>query len=97
MSGGQKIVTYISNGSSIKTTKKCENWKGVHFLLLPLGVNFINVKHAHFSYKHLFSSYVLTLNKFLYEKFARLTLMKLPLGCLFFSSSSYLYEDEDDR
>jgi hypothetical protein len=41
------------------------------------GVNFINVKRAHFSYERLFSSYVLALNELSYEKFARLTLMKL--------------------
>jgi hypothetical protein len=41
------------------------------------GVNFINVKCAHFLYELLFSSYVLALNKLLYEKFACLTLMKL--------------------
>ncbi len=41
------------------------------------GVNFINVKRVHFSYERLFSSYILALNKLSYEKFARLTLMKL--------------------
>jgi hypothetical protein len=44
------------------------------------GVNFINVKRAHFSYERLFSSYVLALNELSYEKFARLTLMKLTAG-----------------
>jgi len=56
-----------------------------HYLYIPFGekmmsspaVNFINVNRACFSYEHLFSSYVLALNKFLYEKFARLTMMKL--------------------
>ncbi len=41
------------------------------------GVNFINVKRAHFSYERQFSSYVLALNELSYEKRARLTLMKL--------------------
>jgi len=41
------------------------------------GVNFISVKRAHFSYERLFSLYVLALNELSYEKFARLTLMKL--------------------
>ncbi len=45
-----------------------------------LGVNFINVKRANFSYEHRFSSYVLALSKNLYKKFARLTLMKLTEG-----------------
>jgi len=36
----------------------------------PLGVNFINVKCTHVSYESLFSSYVLSLNKLSYEKFA---------------------------
>jgi len=44
------------------------------------GVNFINVKHAHFSYERLFSSYVLALKEFLHKKFTRLTLMKLTAG-----------------
>ena len=34
------------------------------------AVNFINVKRARFSYKRLFSSYVLALNKLSYKKFA---------------------------
>jgi len=41
------------------------------------GVNFINVLHTNFSYKRGFSSYVLTLSKNSYEKFACLMLMKL--------------------
>jgi len=44
------------------------------------GVNFSNVKRSHFSYERLFSSYVLALNELSYEKFARLTLMKLTAG-----------------
>jgi len=41
------------------------------------GVNFINVKRANFTYECRFSSYILALSKNSYEKFARLTLMKL--------------------
>ncbi len=44
------------------------------------GVNFINVKRAHFLYECLFSSYILALNELSYKKFARLTLMKLTAG-----------------
>jgi len=44
------------------------------------GVNFINIKCAHFLYERLFSSYVLALNKLSYKKIARLTLMKLTAG-----------------
>jgi len=47
------------------------------FGLLGSSVNFINVKRAHFLYERLFSSYVLALNELSYEKFVRLTLMKL--------------------
>ncbi len=36
--------------------------------LLPLGVNFINVFHAHFSYECLFSALKLALNKLSYVK-----------------------------
>jgi len=50
--------------------------------LIP-GVNVINVKRAHFLYKRLFSSYGLALNKLSYEKFTRLTLMKLTAGVFF--------------
>jgi len=46
-------------------------------IFLHPGVNFIDVKRAHFSYERLFSSYVLALNELSYKKFARLTLMKL--------------------
>ncbi len=45
-----------------------------------VGVNFINFKRTNFSYERRFSSYVLALSKNLYEKFARLTLMKLTAG-----------------
>ncbi len=51
-------------------------------MIVSVGVNFINVLHMNFSYereRH-FSSYVLALNKLLYEKFAHLTLMKLTTG-----------------
>jgi len=44
------------------------------------GLNSINVKRAHFSYERLFSSYILALKEFSYEKLARLTLMKLTAG-----------------
>jgi len=50
------------------------------FGLLGSSVNFINVKRAHFLYERLFSSYVLALNELSYEKFVRLTLMKLMAG-----------------
>ena len=40
-------------------------------------VNFINVKGANFTYESLFSSYILALNKHLYKKHVRKTLMKL--------------------
>jgi hypothetical protein len=46
---------------------------------MGLGVNSINIKLAHFLYERLFSGYVLALNKLSYEKFARLTLMKLTV------------------
>jgi hypothetical protein len=36
-----------------------------------LGVNFINVKRATFTYERLFSSYVLALNKLSYKKYAK--------------------------
>jgi len=49
-------------------------------LMKSEGVNFINIKCAHFLYERLFSSYVLALNKLLYKKFPRLTLMKLTEG-----------------
>jgi len=69
------------------TAKQCHNCN-TYFLVTfvttefasTVGVKFINVKRAHFSYKRLFSSYVLTLNKLSYKKFARLTLMKLTVG-----------------
>ena len=44
---------------------------------LTPAVNFINIKCANFTYKSLFSSYVLALNEFLYKKCAQITLMKL--------------------
>jgi len=50
------------------------------FQLRP-GVNFINVKHANFLYERrfgsFFSSYLYVEKRHLYEKFVRLTLMKL--------------------
>ncbi len=46
------------------------------------GVNFINIKLAHFSYERLFSSYVLALNELSYKKFVCLMLMKLTAGQL---------------
>jgi hypothetical protein len=49
-------------------------------IFLHLGVNFIDVKRAHFSYKRLFSSYILALNELSYKKFVGLTLMKLTEG-----------------
>jgi len=59
----------------------------VAFTLHPLWhvperpvANFINVKHAHFLYERLFSSYVLALIELLHEKFASLTLVKLTIG-----------------
>jgi len=72
------------------------------------GVNFINIKLAHFSYKLLFSSYILALNELSYEKFARLTLMKLTAGQLFngsmpiicqcscqlFQNGSWIFKDD---
>ncbi len=47
---------------------------------LTPGVNFINILHTNFLYKHCFSSYVLSLSKNSYEKFVRKTLMKLTAG-----------------
>jgi len=74
-----------------------------HIIITPnrnIGVNFINVLRTNFSYEPRFSSYVLALNKLLYKKFARLTLMKLTAGRKislyikakrqFFFSTSYL-------
>jgi len=50
-----------------------------------LGVNFINVKRTNFFYERrvsaAFSSYMYVEKRRLYEKFVRLTLMKLTLGC----------------
>jgi hypothetical protein len=48
--------------------------------LSKFGVNFINIIGTNFSYKRHFSSYVLALLKNLYEKRARITLMKLTIG-----------------
>ncbi len=46
-------------------------------------VNFINVLRENFMYESLFSRYVLALNKLLYEKHARKTLMKFtPNVCI---------------
>ncbi len=47
---------------------------------LTLGLNFINVKRANFTYESLFYGYVLALNEVLYKKHACKTLMKLTLG-----------------
>jgi hypothetical protein len=49
------------------------------------GVNFINVLRTNFLYEGNFSSYVLALSKNLYEKFARLTLMRLTEGVDFYN------------
>ena len=43
-------------------------------------VNFINIICTKFSYEHHFSSYFLALLKNLYEKRARIMLMKLKVG-----------------
>jgi len=43
-------------------------------------VNFINVKRTNFTYESIFSSYILALNKILYEEGARKMLMKLTPG-----------------
>jgi len=58
------------------------------------GVNFINVLRTHFSYEHLFSSYVLALNELSYEKFASLMLMKLTAGVNFINllCAHFLYK-----
>jgi len=52
-------------------------------LLYKPGVYFTNLKRADFTYKRLFSSYVLALNKLLYKKHAQKTLMKLSPGVYF--------------
>ncbi len=56
-----------------------------HFLR-QLGVNFMNIKRANFSYempfRQLFSSYMYVKKQRLYEKVVRLTLMKLTIGLL---------------
>ncbi len=44
-----------------------------------LGVNFINIKRTNFTYKCLFSSYVLALNELSCEKRVRKTLLKLTV------------------
>jgi len=53
----------------------------IKIIKIRSGVNFINVKRANFSYKcwfwQLFSSYMYVPKQRLYEKFVRLTLMKL--------------------
>jgi len=54
------------------------------YLNFRTGVNFINVKWANFSYEHCilaaFFSYMYVEKRCSYEKFARLTLMKLTPG-----------------
>jgi len=50
------------------------------------GVIFINILHTEISYERRFSSYVLALLKNLYEKRARITLMKLTTGVIFINS-----------
>ncbi len=57
--------------------------KAAHGTLIKLtpGVNFINVKRAHFLYKHLFSSYVLALNKLWYEKFVHKNIDEIDTWC----------------
>jgi len=62
-----------------------EPLKGCQFIINKKQpfVNFINVKHANFTYESLFSSYVLALNELSYKKRAHKMLMKLtPFGSL---------------
>jgi len=47
------------------------------FIGFTTGVNFINIIRTNFLYERRFSSYVLALLKNLYEKCARIMLMKL--------------------
>jgi len=71
---------------------KCgKNQQFLHFHIL--GVNFINVKRAHFLYESLFSSYVLALNELSYEKFARLRLMKLTVGGTFKNDEAAIFNE----
>jgi len=80
-------TTQLRNGPLILLLNSKKDWSSLILnpsILTPdpnhqLGVNFINVKHTNFLYKHRFSSYILALSKNLYEKFARLTLMKLTV------------------
>jgi len=74
-----KVLSQVSH-----VTK--DQYRRLHFFTKgrTSGVNFINVKLTNFLYKLRFSSYVLALSKNLYEKFARLTLMKLTAGLISF-------------
>jgi len=49
----------------------------------PPVVNFINVFRSNFSYKSLFSSYILALNKVLYEKCERTNVDEINTRCQF--------------
>ncbi len=55
------VRNFLNQSTSIQTTG----------IVYWPAVNFINNKRARFSYKRLFSSYVLALNKLSYEKFVR--------------------------
>jgi len=75
MTGRTQIGRAMSQIVSSKTrTFVLAGWGG------SLGVNFINVLRMIFSYKCRFSAYVLALSKNVYQKFVRLTLMKLTVG-----------------
>jgi hypothetical protein len=70
------------NSQTVSREKRCKTLlyiKAVGKLLVKWtpGVNFINVLRSTFSYERRFSSYFLALLKNLYEKCARVTLMKL--------------------
>jgi len=58
----------------------------MHICQQTLGVNFINVLRTNFSYERHFSMYMklekVAKTRRSYEKFVRLTLMKLTLGVL---------------
>ena len=84
------IISVTMGGEVVKNCPKLRDKRLVGLFdaefSLP-GVDFTNVFRAHFSYEHLFSSYLLFC---LYKKRAQKTLVKLtPGGC---NSTNFLLE-----
>ncbi len=77
------FVKYLSSFCRWEMTK----WSPKNWREHRAGVNFINVKHANFTYKRLFSSYVLALNELSYKKHPQKTLTKLSIDVNFISIS----------